>query len=78
MLCTIAINTSNTIRTQTGAAERYSIHAVVGVQISTVHRNGQRLNHDPYPVYVVVTSVLTFSYRERLSRSAAKLNCRTT
>jgi len=24
MLCTTAINTSNTIRTQTGAAERYS------------------------------------------------------
>jgi len=38
--------------------------------------NGQRLKHDPYPVYLDVTLDWTLSYREHLSRSAAKLKSR--
>jgi len=38
--------------------------------------NGQRLKHDPYPVYLAVTLDRTLSYREHLSRSAAKLKSR--
>jgi len=33
--------------------------------------NVQRLKHDPYPVYLGVTSDRTLSYREHLSRNAA-------
>ena len=35
--------------------------------------NGQRLKHDPYPVYLGVTLDQIFSCREHLSRSVAKL-----
>jgi len=38
--------------------------------------NGQRLKHDPYPVYLGITLDRTLSYREHLSRSAAKLKSR--
>jgi len=38
--------------------------------------NDQRLKHDPYPVYVRVALDRTLSYREHLSRSAAKLKGR--
>jgi len=38
--------------------------------------NDQRLKHDPYPVYLRVALDRTLSYRERLSRSAAKLKSR--
>jgi len=38
--------------------------------------NGQRLKHDPYPVYLGVTLDRTLSYREHLSRSAVKLKSR--
>jgi len=38
--------------------------------------NGQRLKHDPYPVYLGVTLDRTLSYGEHLSRSAAKLKSR--
>jgi len=38
--------------------------------------NGQRLKHNPYPVYLGVTFDRTLSYREHLSRSAAKLKSR--
>jgi len=41
-----------------------------------VHMNGQRLKHNPYPVYLGVTLDRTLSYREHLSRSAAKLKRR--
>jgi len=41
-----------------------------------VHMNGQHLKHDPYPVYLGVTLDRTLSYREHLSRSAAKLKSR--
>ena len=41
-----------------------------------VHMNGQRLKHDPYPVYLGVTLDRPLSYREHLSRSAAKLKSR--
>ena len=41
-----------------------------------VHMNGQRLKHDPYPVYLGVTLDQTLSHREHLSRSAAKLKSR--
>jgi len=41
-----------------------------------VHMNGQRLKHDPYPVYLGVTLDRTLSYREHLSRSAEKLKSR--
>jgi len=41
-----------------------------------VHMNGQRLKHDPYPVCLGVTLDQTLSYREHLSRSAAKLKSR--
>jgi len=43
-----------------------------------VHMNGQRLKHDLYPMYLSVTLDQTLSYRERLSRSAAKLKSRNT
>ena len=42
-----------------------------------VHMNGQRLKHGPYAVYLGVTLDWTLSYREHLSRSAAKLKSRT-
>jgi len=38
--------------------------------------NGQRLKHDPYPVYLGVTLDQTISHTEHLSRSAAKLKSR--
>jgi len=38
--------------------------------------NGQRLKHDPYPVYLGVTLDWTLSYREHLSPSAVKLKSR--
>jgi len=38
--------------------------------------NGQRLKHNLYPVYLDVTLDQTLSYREHLSRSAAKLKRR--
>jgi len=38
--------------------------------------NGQRLKHDPYPVYVGVTLDWILSYREHLPRSVAKLKSR--
>jgi len=41
-----------------------------------VHMNGQRLKHDPYPMYLGVTLDRTLSYREHLPRSAAKLKSR--
>jgi len=41
-----------------------------------VHMNGQRLKHDPYPVYFGVTLNLTLSYGEHLSRSATKQKSR--
>jgi len=41
-----------------------------------VHVNGQRLKHNPYPVYLGVTTDQTLSYREHLSHSAAKLKSR--
>jgi len=36
-----------------------------------VNMNGQRLKHDPYPVYLGVTLDRTLLYRQHLSRSAA-------
>ena len=41
-----------------------------------VHMNGQRLKHDPYPVYLGVTLDRTLSYTEHVSCSAAKLKTR--
>ena len=41
-----------------------------------VHMNGQRLKHDPYPVYLGVTFDRTLSCREHLTRTAAKLQSR--
>ena len=41
-----------------------------------VHMNGQRLKHDPYPVYLGVTLDRTLSCTEHLSRSTAKLKSR--
>jgi len=41
-----------------------------------VHMNGQRLKHEPYPVYLGVTLDQTISHTEHLSRSAAKLKSR--
>ena len=41
-----------------------------------VHTNSQHLKHDLYQVYLGVTLERTLSYREHLSRSAAKLKSR--
>jgi len=41
-----------------------------------VYMNGQRLKHNPYPVYLDVTLDQTVAYREHLSLSAAKLKSR--
>jgi len=40
------------------------------------HMNGQRLKHDPYPVYLGVTLDRIFSHRVHLSCSAAKIKSR--
>jgi hypothetical protein len=38
--------------------------------------SGNRLQHDPHPVYLGVALDRTLNYREHLSRSAAKLKSR--
>ena len=38
--------------------------------------NGQRLKHNPYPMYLDVTLDQTVAYKEHLSRSAVKLKSR--
>ena len=43
-----------------------------------VYVNGQRLKHDPYPVYLGITLDWIVSYREHLPRNAAKLKSRNT
>jgi len=41
-----------------------------------VQMNGQRLRHDPHPVYLGVTLDRTLSYRGHLTSTAAKLKSR--
>jgi len=41
-----------------------------------VSLNGQRLNHDPHPVYPGVTLDQTLSYKHHLTKTAAKLKSR--
>ena len=50
--------------------------SVVTSRELNVCMNGQRLRHDPHPVYLGVTLDRTLSYRQHLTKTADKLKSR--
>jgi hypothetical protein len=54
----------------------FHLHNASASRELNVLMNGNRLQHDPHPVYLGVALDRTLNYREHLSRSAAKLKSR--
>ena len=54
----------------------FHLHNTSATRELNVLMNGQRLVHEPHPVYLGVTLDRTLSYKEHLSRTAAKLKTR--
>jgi len=54
----------------------FHLHNITSRRELNVQMNGHRLRHDPRQVYLGVTLDQTLSYREHLTRTAAKLNSR--
>jgi len=51
----------------------FHLHNTSGTRELSVYHDGQRLQHECHPTYLLVTLDRTLSYREHLTKTAGKL-----